>query len=218
MGKRFIRAKKGLDVKLHWSPRSPFVRKVVICAIELGIDHQIDRVRNVAMMTKSNPEIMRDNPLSKIPTMVTDEGLALVDSLVICEYLQYLAGGEKIIPYDSEQRISVLNDHALTTNWTELLTLWRNERNKPVERQTPELLTAYAERSNCTLDRLEQEAVAFDANQFDLAKISLGVALAYFNFRFSDIEWSKGRPKLTNWFREFEARPSVRQTVIDPNG
>lgn len=190
----------------------------MICAIELEVEDRIERVRTVAMMTKSNPELMNDNPLSKIPALLTDDGVALVDSFVICEYLQFMAGSQKIIPCDPHRRISVLNDHALTTNWMDLLILWRNERNKPKARQTPELLTAFSQRTQCTLDFLEQTAGTFDANDFNLGKVSLGVSLAYLNFRFADIDWKQNRPNLSRWFQEFESRQSVRQTKIDPDG
>ena len=39
-------------MKLHWSPRSPFVRKVMIVAHELGLADRIDCVRTVAATTK----------------------------------------------------------------------------------------------------------------------------------------------------------------------
>ena len=80
-------------MKLHWSPKSPYVRKVMICAHELDLVPRLKLVRSVAAMLKPNPDIMRDNPLSKIPTLVLDDGTTLFDSIVICEYLNDLAGG-----------------------------------------------------------------------------------------------------------------------------
>ena len=61
-------------MKLHWSPKSPYVRKVMICAHELDLVPRLTLVRSVAAMLKPNPDIMRDNPLSKIPTLVLDDG------------------------------------------------------------------------------------------------------------------------------------------------
>ena len=80
-------------MKLHWSPKSPYVRKVMICAHELGLVDRLELVRSVAAMLKPNARLMQDNPLSKIPTLVLDDGFALFDSVVICEYLNDLAGG-----------------------------------------------------------------------------------------------------------------------------
>ncbi|WP_204313808.1 glutathione S-transferase N-terminal domain-containing protein, partial [Raoultella planticola] len=74
-------------MKLHWSPRSPFVRKVMVAANELGLQDRFERVRTVVAMTTPNLALLPDNPLSKIPTLVLDDGQRLYDSLTICEYL-----------------------------------------------------------------------------------------------------------------------------------
>ena len=80
----------GMTVKLHWSPRSPFVRKVMIAAHELGVADRLETVRTVVAMSEPNLELLADNPLGKIPTLVLDDGTALYDSLTICEYLDSL--------------------------------------------------------------------------------------------------------------------------------
>jgi glutathione S-transferase len=80
-------------MKLHWSPRSPFVRKVMVVAHDIGVAGRIERVRTVAAMMKPHPDLMLDNPLSKIPTLVLDNGKVLYDSAVICEYLDHLHDG-----------------------------------------------------------------------------------------------------------------------------
>ena len=89
---------QGLSMKLHWSPRSPFVRKVMIVAHERGMTGRITCVRTVAETTKPHAELMKDNPLSKIPTLVLDDGTVLYDSPVICEYLDALDGAPKLFP------------------------------------------------------------------------------------------------------------------------
>ena len=82
-------------MKLHWSPRSPFVRKVMILAHETGQAEAFERVRTVVAMNKPNAELMQDNPLSKLPTLVLDDGRSLFDSFVICEYLDGLHAGRR---------------------------------------------------------------------------------------------------------------------------
>jgi hypothetical protein len=73
-------------MKLHWSPRSPFVRKVMVAAHERGVAARLDCVRTVAATSRPHAELMKDNPLSKIPTLVLDDGTVIYDSPVICEY------------------------------------------------------------------------------------------------------------------------------------
>ena len=90
-------------MQLHWSPKSPYVRKVMICAHELQLVDQLELVRSVAAMLKPNAALMQVNPLSKIPALVLDDGRTLFDSVVICEYLDSLAGGA-LFPKDGAPR------------------------------------------------------------------------------------------------------------------
>ena len=100
-------------MKLHWSPRSPFVRKVMIAAHEIGIVARLECVRSVAAMTRPHLELMRDNPLSKIPTLVRDDGVVLYDSRVICEYFDTLHTCHKLFPAAPEARFTALRQQAL---------------------------------------------------------------------------------------------------------
>ncbi len=72
-------------MKLYYSATSPFVRKVMACAIARGLDHQIERIDTDPHVSPAS--LVRNNPLSKLPCLITDDGLALFDSPVICEYL-----------------------------------------------------------------------------------------------------------------------------------
>ena len=91
---------------LRSSPASPFGRKVKIAADVLGLSGEIEMVQT----DTGNPDdpLRKDNPLGKIPTLVTEEGVAIYDSRVIVEYLDQRAGGGRIIPADPKQRIAVL--------------------------------------------------------------------------------------------------------------
>ena len=93
-------------MKLHWSPRSPFVRKVMIAAYELGLADRIACVRTVVATTRPHAPLMEENPLSKIPTLILDDGTVLYDSPVICEYLDSLHSGRKLVPRDGKERMA----------------------------------------------------------------------------------------------------------------
>src|ERR1700757_378079 len=87
-----------MRMKLHWSPRSPFVRKVMVVAHETGLMDRLDCVRTLAAMPTANATLLPDNPLSKIPTLVLDDGSSLYDSAVICEFLDSLHAGARLFP------------------------------------------------------------------------------------------------------------------------
>ena len=199
-------------MKLHWSPRSPFVRKVMIAAHELGLVDRLTLVRNVAAMNRPNPAIMADNPLSKIPTLVLEDGSVLVDSSVIVEFLDALAGGGILLAPGGERRWDALSQQALASGLLEVLILWRNEREKPEPRRTPEWLDAFAAKTEATLDRFEAGAANLDGIPFDVGQIALGCTLSYLDFRFADLDWRSARPELASWHRAFAARPSALAT------
>lgn len=201
-------------LKLHWSPRSPFVRKVMVAAHELGLADRLDCVRSVAAMAKPNLDIMADNPLSKIPTLVLDDGQVLVDSGVIIEYLDALAGGGRLIPLAGPARWAALSRHALASGLLDLLIMWRNERDKPDARQTPEWLDAFHVKTAATLDRFEREAPGLAADPFCIGHIALACALSYADFRFTDLGWRENRPALAEWHLAAAARPSMIATEI----
>ena len=197
-------------MKLHWSPRSPFVRKVMIVAHERGLADRLHCVRTVAAMTAPHAELMRDNPLSKIPTLVLDDGAALYDSPVICEYLDALDGKPQLFPRDRRLRMVALRRQALGDGFLDLLVLARNER---LRKEPSEVhLNSAAVRSGAVLDSLEREAQALMASGFDIGHIAIGCALSYLDFRFVEEDWRKRRPDLARWHAGFAGRPSVEAT------
>jgi glutathione S-transferase len=196
-------------MKLHWSPRSPFVRKVMVAAHELGVVDRLETVRTVVAMTEPNQALLAENPLNKIPTLVLDDGTVLYDSQVICEYFQDLAGGEALIPATGKARWDVLRRHALANGLLDLLILWRNERAKPHPHD--KLLAACSVKSAAALARLEEEASERPA---DLGAITTAIAGDYLDFRFPDLRWRERCPRLAAWQARFAQRPSMLATAI----
>jgi glutathione S-transferase len=197
-------------MKLHWSPRSPFVRKVMIAAHETGLVERLTCVRTVVAMTAPNAALLPDNPLSKIPTLVLDDGSALYDSGVICEYLDTLHEGVKLFPADPKARWITLRRHALGSGLLDLLILWRNERERPQSSQPH--LDAYGVKYKAALNALEKEICAITATPFGIGHIGIGCALSYADFRFADLDWRVEHPQLAAWHKSFSQRPSARAT------
>jgi glutathione S-transferase len=197
-------------MKLHWSPRSPFVRKVMIVAHERELVERITCVRTVAAMTKPHGELMQDNPLSKIPTLVRDDGVVIYDSPVICEYLDGLDGAPKLFPAGGDARLVALRRQALGDGFLDLLVLARNERERADPSEVH--LKSTAVRKAAVLKSLEREAGALAAAPFGIGHIAIGCALGYLDFRFAGEDWRRDHPRLAAWHIEFAARPSVRST------
>ena len=196
-------------MKLHWSPKSPYVRKVLICAHELDLLPRLELVRSVAAMLKPNPSIMVDNPLSKIPTLVREDGSTLFDSVVICEYLNALVEGP-LFPQHGEARWQALRWHALGDGLLDMLILWRNERER--EHPLPALLDAFELKTRATIALLEKEAEALGAAPLSIGAITIGCALGYADYRFDALGWRASAPALSAWLEKLRARPSFQST------
>jgi glutathione S-transferase len=201
-----------MPMRLHWSPRSPFVRKVMVAAHELGLAERIERQRSVVAMAAPNAAVMADNPLGKIPTLLLEDGTVLYDSLVICEYLDGLAGGPTLFPPAGPARWTELRRHALANGLLDVLILWRHERERGTP--TPALLDAFALKTHRVLDALEGEVAEVAAAPLGIGAITIGVLGGYLDFRFADLGWREGRPALAAWHAEFAERPSMRATAV----
>ena len=199
-----------MRMKLHWSPRSPFVRKVMIVAHELGLVDRLDRVRTVAATTQPHELLMRDNPLSKIPTLVLADGTVIYDSPVICEYFDSLHDGPKLFPASIPERMTALRWQALGDGMLDFLLLWRNELARPAQSE-PHLNTYRVKRAKA-LASLEAEAGTLERTPYSIGHIAIGCALSYIDFRFAGDAWREAHPKLATWHGKIAARPSFRLT------
>lgn len=197
---------------LHWSPRSPFVRKVEIVAHETGLTSRIRRVRSVTGMLEPNAVVMRANPWNKIPTLILEDGRALFDSDVICEYLDSLHGGPRLIPGAPELRWPALRWRAFGNEMLDALILLRNERMRLEIAQLPRLIEVFELKLRTGLDLLETESPELAAAAFSLGHVAIGCALGYLDFRFTSRDWRSGRPRLAAWYEQFARRPAAIAT------
>lgn len=200
-------------MKLHWSPRSPFVRKVMIAAHECSVADRLECVRTVVAATTPCLDLIPDNPLIKLPTLVRDDGPTLYDSAVICEYFDSLHQGPKLFPADGEARWTALRRQALGDGMLDTLLLWLGERNRPEEKRSDQHVAAWRVKTTASLDALEKEASDLAASGFTIGHLAIGCALGYLDFRFPSERWRDGRPELTSWQRTFESRPSASAVV-----
>ena len=200
-------------MKLRYSPTSPYVRKVMITAIETGQDSVIECI-------PTNPwspdtDLPEDNPLGKVPALITDNGVTLFDSPVICEYLCSRVGAG-LVPKEGSDRWRVLRLQALCDGILDAAVLRLLESRRPEERQNPDWIERQKRTVERGVDELEKSVGGWSA-EVDLGQISAGAALGYLDFRFAADEWRNGRPVLAKWFEGFSDRPSMQQTVpADP--
>ena len=180
---------------------------------EVGLKYRVETIRAVASMAKVNPDILKHNPLGKIPILLTPDQGAIYDSPVICEYLDGLHLGTRLFPADPVDRILALRRQATGDGLLDLLLLLRNEVARPDGTPSPTYLAGFEQKVAAVLDALETEAPALGQSAYGIGHIAIGCALGYLDFRFSDRDWRSGHPALAGWQAKFEARPSSLATL-----
>lgn len=198
-------------MKLYWSPRSPFVRKVMVAAREKGLADQIICIRTVLPDDGSDHVLYRDNPLGRIPTLVLEDGRRLHGSSVICEYFDLRVEKAPMFPAQREERLRTRLYEATGDGLMETATGWMFERFMPTER-SPVVVARHSTRISRTLDALDESVDRLHAEAFDAGSIAIAVALSYLDFRFASQNWRANHRELGNWFEKIAERSSMRET------
>lgn len=204
-------------MKLHFSPASPFARKVRIAAFELGVADKIEVVpQHVAPGKRNSSYASRFNPLRRIPTLTLDDGTTIIDSQVICEYLDNLDGRGQLVPKGGARRWRVLSDYAVVNGMTEMALLLRHEQAlRPQEFQWGELVDDHLEKLHAGLAWSDKKAEEL-GERFELTQIALACLLGYLDLRFGELAWRDQYPGLRDWHAEVAQRPSYQNTEPNP--
>lgn len=198
-------------MKLFFSSASPYVRKVMVVAHEIGLAERLEKVPVVTLPTKPAPELMAENPLAKVPTLVLPGGEVLFDSRVICEYLDAGEGGSLFGTGAARWRNLV--DQSVGDGLLDAALLLRYETvARPAELRWADWLAGQWAKIHTALDRLEARCGDLDG-RVDIGTIAIACALGYFDFRFADFDWRGSRPALAAWFAAFAARDSMVATT-----
>ena len=202
-------------MKLFYSPASPFARKVIMAAHELGLADQITLEIAAASPVTPNMALAASNPLGKIPTLLLDDGSALYDSGVIVGYLD--SRSEKsLTPKEGDARWAVLTEHAAADGLMEAALLARYEvALRPEQFRWNEWTGGQMGKIRRALDMLEA-AERRAGDDLTLADIGVACGLGYLDFRFPDEDWRSSRPKLNAFHTAIAARTSY--AASDPNG
>jgi len=199
---------------LRFLTTSPYVRKVMVTAIETGLEGSIEKVPTSPQADEEH--LAEDNPLSKVPTLILDDGTVLFDSLVICEYLDSLHDGHKVFPPAGQARWSALRRHSLADGAMDALVLRRYEGMRPEELQSGEWVEHQKRKIVRALNALEVEAendgFPDPEGPLSIGEIAVGCALGYIDLRFEHDDWRANRPALASWYEDLSERTSMKET------
>jgi glutathione S-transferase len=196
-------------MKLFYSPTSPYARKCRVVAIEMGVEAQIEIIASSPMA--SGTDLLSVNPLSKVPALALPDGRCIVDSRVICQFLDGLADGRRVIPSDPVARIDCLTREALADGITDAAFLLTMERKRPSEQQSPEWIGRWIAAIRRTVAHFNVQLP--QRSDPDLGDIALACALGYLDLRHTDLAWRSHAPALADWFTAISHRHSLASTV-----
>lgn len=200
-------------LKLFYSPRSPFVRKVMIVLNETDLLSKVELVREVvALHLEPNPAVLAQNSLGKIPVLVLEGGEPLFDSRVICEYLDRRAHAA-IFPEDLDLRMQHLQWQALGDGLIDILLLWRTELTRPGDTWT-DVTSSWLVKVRQTMARLECDAQELKGSPFGIGQIAIICALGQLDFRWPDCAWRTYFPSLADCAEYWAERSSVSLTAV----
>ena len=196
-------------MKLFYSPTSPYARKCRALAIEKGLE---DRIEIVAVSPMANPaDLHAANPLGKVPALLLADGRSIVDSRVICQFIDSLSAAAILVPRTTDERHATLTREALADGISDAAFNRTMERLRPESQRSPDWLARWTNAIRRTVAHFN--ASLPDRAQPDLGDIALACALGYLDLRHSDLAWRKDAPELARWFEAISARPSIASTA-----
>lgn len=199
-------------MKLLYQTHSPYARKVLVSAHELGLAGSVQVIHHETSPTRRNAEVFALNPLGKVPVLLCDDGQILFDSSVICDYLESLHGKPMLIPAEPKQRYRALQWQALAQGMADagIAVRWETER-RPESLRWPTMRDGQLQKVIAACDFLEREIGTNPA--VDIGTIAIATTLSWIEFR--DVyPFRTGRPCLSSWYAAFCARPSMRATTL----
>ncbi|KQQ13146.1 glutathione S-transferase [Methylobacterium sp. Leaf123] len=198
-------------MKLFHSHSSPFVRKVMVVAHELGLAERLELLPSAVHPVKRDRSVLAQHPLAQVPTLILDNGEGLADSRVIGEYLDALGGG-RLFPAGGDARWRALNEQSTADGVLDAALLIRYELTaRPESERSAAWIEGQTAKIESALAWFEEQAEAL-GDRVDIGTIALACALGYLDLRFSDIAWRDDAPRLAAWFARFEERPSMIAT------
>lgn len=185
---------------VYYSPASPYSAKVRLAAAWCEIPVESKTVDTNA----EPPELLKANPLGKIPVLITDDGDSIYDSRTIMQHLNRISGNA-LYPRNADKRLEAERLEALADGLCDCLLAHVYERRmRPEEKVHQPWLDKQWSKAERALDLLAENPPKLTKKAHG-GQIALRAALGYLALRFGG-QWEKGRSKLTRWAKRFDER------------
>ena len=194
-------------MRLIYTNASPYARKARIVALEDGIDLELIWHHPTAEGSKV-PDF---NPLGKVPALILDDGTLIIDSPVICEFLDQHERTPSLVPAAGPERMRVKTLEAIADGIMDVTVASVLETRRDPSERSPYWLTRWEEAIRRALPLLERQLLADES--FNLGTIASISALHYLDFRFPEQAYLEPHPALSEWLGTHENRDSIAQTM-----
>ena len=203
-------------MRLYVTPASPWVRRVRVTILELGIENGFEFVQTKwphawGTQTVSMPaDFTEATPVMRIPALVA-EGVTLTDSHSICDYLNAEHGDYRLLARDGAARWQALAIMAIAGGVIEAQISRRAELLRSDKERSNDFIAKMRDRQFRCYAALEKQHLPGFGAEFDLAQITTAVACSYDDWRYGR-EWRGAAPKLATWYDSVADRPSLKTT------
>lgn len=201
-------------MQLYFSYTSPFARKVRATIIEKGLEGHVTMIE--AVPYENPPALLAANPLGKIPALILDNGLNVIESALICEVLDSLRPETQLIPHSGLERISVLRTAAFGQGLADVAVALLMESRREPQLRSQAQQTRLTDQLRRTVDFLESEATHWPLKSegpVHFGDLAVATSLGYVDFRHGALNWRDGHPKLAAWYAAIAQRRSMRETA-----
>ncbi len=205
-------------MKLFYTPLAGYVHRVEIVGREAGVWDALTRIPTNPF--DSPDDLVAANPLSKVPTLVRDDGVPMFGGPVIYEYLDSFNDGQKLYPQDAGARWDALRLFGLSEGMFDAADLRVVELRRPEGEKSTFWIERYQRAVDRCLDRLELESRSFKG--FNIGLVSIAGALLWFDWqrhhRGNQVDWRPGRENLAKWLEAVVERPSFKDGLAANTG
>ncbi len=198
-------------MKLYQIPGSPFVRIAKTTAYLKGLLDQFE------LINRTNDGIEAQNPLNKVPTLVTDDGETLIESRLIAQYLDEVGGAPHLYPLDPKARRAALQREAIVLGLMDAAVLRKMETRRAESERSEWWDKRQSEKLQHGLDLIESRVLEF-TDEATITPVELGCFLGYLDRDFPDYDWRSGRPKLADWWATYRECPAMVTTYVGSGG
>ena len=198
-------------MKLFLNKASPYARLVMVVIHEKRLADRVELMWTDPWA--SPPELLAVNPAAKVPALLTDGGLPIIDSVCICTHLDDIGSGARLLPEAAFERVPALMKYGLGRGLIDVafgVTIERRYSNPDGKSWLAERWLTAVQR---TIAALEKDPALMGANeQPDIGDLAIAVGLAYVEFRLQEVHWRDSAPTMAIWLDRISERASLRLT------